>query len=127
MPDWNGNERIDSLCNILRDGRVSLMVLIAGPSTAVRLNGRARLTAAPALCASLDRDSKNPRTVIVVATDEVCSQCTLALQQSELWTSGDQSQALPSAEQLLQDATEGAIDGKEYDRDRATRAHLGWW
>ena len=127
MPDWKGNERIDSLRNILRDGRVSLMFLIAGTTTALRLNGRARLTADPTLCASFERDGKHPRTVIVIAIAEVYSQCARALQRSELWTAGDQSQALPTPGQMLQDATEGAIDGGHYDRDRATRAHLGWW
>ena len=127
MPDWKGNERIDSLRNILRDGRVSLMFLIAGSTTAVRLNGRARLTTDTTLCASFERDGKNPRTVIIVAINEVYSQCARALQRSGLWTAGDQSQGLPSAGQMMQDATEGAIDGGEYDRERATRAHLGWW
>lgn len=127
MPDWKGNERIDSLRNILRDGRVSLMFLIARSTTAVRLNGRGRLTADPSLCESFERDGKNPRTVIVIVIDEVYSQCARALQRSDLWTAGDQSQGLPSAGQMLQDATEGAIDGWEYDRERATRAHLGWW
>ena len=127
MPDWKGNERIDSLRNILRDGRVSLIFLIAGSTTAIRLNGRARLTADPALCDSFERDGKHPRSVIVIAVDEVYSQCARALQRSELWTAGDQSLDLPSAGQILQDATAGAIDGGQYDRESANRVHLGWW
>ena len=58
MPNWQGNERIDSLRNVLRDGRVSLTVLIAGPTTAVGVNGRARLTADPDLCISFERGGK---------------------------------------------------------------------
>ena len=127
MPDWKGNERIDSLRNILRDGRVSLIFLVAGSTTAVRVNGTARLTADKALCDTFTRDDKHPRTVIVITIAEVYSQCARALQRSELWTAGDQSQGLPSAGQMLQDATSGAIDGGAYDRERATRAHLGWW
>lgn len=127
MPDWKGNERLDSLRNILRDGRVSLIFLIAGSTTAVRLNGRAKLTADPTLCASFERDEKHPRCVIIIAIDEVYSQCARALQRSDLWTAGDQSADLPSAGKMMQDATEGAIDGGEYDRDRAKRAQLGWW
>ena len=127
MPDWKGNERIDSLRNILRDGRVSLIFLIAGSTTAVRVNGSAKITADPDLCQSFTRDDKHPRTVVVSKIAEVYSQCARALQRSELWTAGDQSQGLPSAGQMLQDATQGAIDGGEYDRERATRAHLGWW
>jgi PPOX class probable FMN-dependent enzyme len=127
LPDWKGNERIDSLRNIVRDGRVSLIFLIAGSTTAVRVNGTARLTADPDLCASFTRDDKHPRSVIVIQIAEVYSQCARALQRSELWTAGDQSKGLPTAGQMLQDATNGAIDGTEYDRERATRAHLGWW
>ena len=131
MPDWKGNERIDSLRNILRADRVSLIFLVAGSTTAIRVNGTARLTADAALCATFTRDDKHPRTVIVITIAEVYSQCARALQRSELWTAGDQSQGLPSAGQMLQDATKGAIDGPingdDYDRDRATRAHLGWW
>ena len=127
MPDWKGNERIDSLRNILRDGRVSLIFLVAGSTTAVRVNGTARLTADPALCETFTRDDKHPRSLIVIMIAEVYSQCARALQRSELWAAGDQSQNLPTPGQMLQDATSGAIDGGDYDRERATRAHLGWW
>jgi PPOX class probable FMN-dependent enzyme len=127
MPDWKGNERVDSLRNIIRDGRVSLIFLIPGSTTAIRVNGTARLTADTTLCQSFTRDGKHPRTVIAIRIAEVYSQCARALQRSELWTAGDQSADLPTAGQMLQDASEGAIDGTEYDRDRATRAHLGWW
>ena len=127
LPDWKGNERIDSLRNILRDGRVSLIFLVAGSTTAIRVNGTARLTADPALCQSFTRDDKHPRTVIVIQVAEVYSQCARALQRSALWTAGDQSHDLPSVGTMLAEASNGTIDGSDYDRDRATRAHLGWW
>ena len=127
MPDWKGNERIDSLRNILRDGRVSLIFLVPGSTTAVRVNGTARITADPALTQRFTRDEKHPRTVIVIRVAEVYSQCARALQRSALWTSGDQSAGLPSVGDMLHDATNGEINGRDYDRDRATRAHLGWW
>ncbi len=127
MPDWKGNERIDSLRNILRDGRVSLIFLIAGSTTAIRVNGTARLTADDALRARFGRDGIRPRTVMVIAIAEVYSQCARALQRSALWTSGDRSAHLPTPGQMLQDASAGGIDGAAYDSERATRAHLGWW
>lgn len=127
MPDWKGNDRIDSLRNILRDGRVSLIFLVPGSTTSVRVNGTARLTADAALCARFDRDAKAPRTVIVIRVAEVYSQCARALQRSALWTSGDLSAGLPSAGAMLDDATKGEINGAEYDADRQARAHLGWW
>ena len=127
LPDWKGNERIDSLRNILRDGRVSLIFLVPGSTTAIRVNGTARLTADAAQRARFDRAGVQPRSVIVIRIAEVYSQCARALQRSALWSSGDQSQGLPTPGQMLQDATAGAIDGASYDAERATRAHLGWW
>ena len=127
LPDWRGNQRIDSLRNILRDGRVSLMFLIPGSTTALRVNGTARLTADPALCHSFTRDDKHPSTVIVIQIAEVYSQCARAIQRSELWTCGDVSQGLPSVGTMLAEASDGAIDATQYDEERATRAHLGWW
>ena len=79
MPDWKGNERIDSLRNIVRDERVSLMFVIAGSTNAMRVNGRARLTVDEGLRASFARDTLQPRTVIVIAVDEVYPQCAKAL------------------------------------------------
>lgn len=127
LPDWQGNERIDSLRNILRDPRISLIFLIPGSTTAVRVNGTARITADAALRARFERDGKHPRTVVVIRVAEAYSQCARALQRSELWTAGDQSQGLPSAGAMLDDATAGEINGQSYDAERATRAHLGWW
>lgn len=127
MPDWKGNERIDSLRNIVRDGRVSLYFLVPGSSTSVRVNGTARLTADTGLCARFDRDGSHPRTVMVIRVAEVYSQCARALQRSALWTAGDCSAGLPSVGQMLEEASKGEIDGADYDRARAGRAHLGWW
>ena len=127
LPDWKGNERIDSLRNIIRDGRVSLYFMVPGSTISVRVNGTARLTADAALRARFERDGKNPRTVIVIRVGEVYSQCARALQRSALWTSGDLSGGLPTVGQMLQEASAGEIDGAAYDAERATRAHLGWW
>lgn len=127
LPDWRGNDRIDSLRNIVRDGRVALYFMVPGSTISVRVNGQARLTADMALRAQFDRDGQNPRTVMVIRINEVYSQCARALQRSDLWTAGDLSAGLPSFGQMLEEATAGEINGADYDRDRATRAHLGWW
>jgi uncharacterized protein len=127
LPDWQGNQRLDSLRNIVRDGRVSLIFLVPGSTSCVRINGTARLTDDAPLRSQFERDGRNPRTVIVIRVDEVYSQCARALQRSELWTAGDGSASLPSVGQMLQDASRGEVDGAAYDADRATRAHLGWW
>lgn len=127
LPDWNGNQRLDSLRNIVRDGRVSLIFLVSGSTTCVRVNGRARITADPGLCARFEREGQHPRIVIVIRVAEVYSQCARALQRSELWTAGDCSGGLPSAGRMLEDASSGEISGAAYDAERANRAHLGWW
>lgn len=127
MPDWHGNNRIDSLRNIVRDGRVSLIFLIAGSNTAIRLNGSAILTADADMRARFTRDGKQPRTVIVITIAEVYSQCARALIRAQLWTSGDQSAGLPSVGDMLREITQGVIDGAEYDRQWPLRAEQTMW
>lgn len=127
LPDWLGNNRIDSLRNIVRDGRVSLMFLIPGTLNALRVNGTARLTADPDLRARFDRAGKQPRTVIVIRIAEVYSQCARALIRSALWTSGDQSAGLPTVGDMLREITEGRIDGRAYDADWPGRAAQTMW
>lgn len=126
LPDWKGNERIDSLRNIVRDGRVSLCFLIPGWKNLLRVNGTAGLTADPDLRARFDRNGVLPRTVIVISVAEVYSQCARAVVRAGLWTAGDQSAGLPTTGQMLADATAGGIDATEYDTTSAKRAGSIW-
>src|SRR6201982_3029345 len=64
MPDRRGNNRVDSLRNIVRDPRVALLFLIPGSGTTLRINGRAHVSADPALLASFKMDGKAPSTVV---------------------------------------------------------------
>lgn len=127
LADWKGNERIDSLRNIVADGRVSLLFLVAGSTTAMRVNGAARLTADDGLRARFARGEVRPRTVIVIKVAEVYAQCARALIRSGLWTSGPQAQGLPSVGDMLRDATAGAFDGAHYDAGWAERAKATMW
>ncbi|MFZ1725049.1 MAG: pyridoxamine 5'-phosphate oxidase family protein [Albidovulum sp.] len=127
LPDWRGNERIDSLRNIVRDGRVSLMFLVAGSNNVVRINGRARVTADKVFCDSFSRDGKAPRSVIVIAIDEIYSQCARALMRARIWVDGDQPQGLPSVGDMLSEMTGGGIDGAEYDKEWPGRAAQTLW
>lgn len=127
MPDWKGNERIDSLRNIVRDGRVSLCFLVAGSLTLVRVNGTARLTADAGLCGRFERDGRHPRTVVVIRVAEVYSQCARALKRAALWSMGDQAAGLPSPGQMLEQATRGEIDGAAYDAAWPSRAAATMW
>lgn len=127
MPDWRGNDRIDSLRNIVRDGRVSLIFLIAGSNTAIRVNGTAILTADQAATARFSRDGKEPRSVIIITLAEVYSQCARALIRAGFWTSGDQSAGLPSVGDMLREITQGRIDGAAYDARWPERAAKTMW
>ena len=126
LPDWRGNDRIDSLTNIVTDGRVSLMFLIPGSSTAMRVNGHARLTEDDALRDRFRRGDARPRTVIVIAIDEVYPQCARAVMRAGLWM-GDQSEGLPSIGDMLSEITSGGFDGKTYDAEWPGRAAKTMW
>lgn len=127
MPDWRGNNRTDSLRNIVRDGRVGLLFLVPGSNVAVRLNGRARLTADPDLLSRFERGGSLPRSVILIGIEEIYTQCARALMRSRLWTSGDESAGLPSVGDVLRAMTEGAFDGAAYDADWPERARSSMW
>lgn len=127
LPDWQGNQRIDSLRNIVRDGRVSLIFLVAGSNTTLRVNGRARLTVDPQTLALFDREGAQPRSVIEISIIETYPQCARALMRSELWTSGDQSAGLPSMGDMLAEITSGAFDGAVYDQTWPERAKTTMW
>jgi PPOX class probable FMN-dependent enzyme len=126
LPDWRGNNRMDSLRNIVRDGRVSLMFLIPGSTTAIRVNGSAKLTADAEILARFDREGSRPRTVIVISVAEVYSQCARALIRAGLWTSGDQSTGLPTAGQMMK-TVKADFDADGYDRDWPERAAKTLW
>ncbi|GHF01101.1 hypothetical protein GCM10016455_22750 [Aliiroseovarius zhejiangensis] len=127
LPDWRGNERIDSLRNIVRDPRVSLMFMVPGSKNVMRVNGQARLTTDADLRARFDKGGKQPRVVIVIRIHEVYPQCARAIVRSNLWSCGDDSAGLPTIGQMMTDLTSGAFDGAAYDRDWPARAKSTMW
>ncbi len=127
LPDWRGNNRLDSLRNIVADGRVSLMFLVPGSTNVVRINGAAKITADPDMLAPFARDGALPRTVIVIGVDEVYFQCARAILRSRLWSGADETAALPTAGEMLRDATDGAVDASAYDADWPGRAAASMW
>lgn len=127
LPDWRGNNRIDSLRNIVRDNRVSLMFMVPGSNNVIRVNGTAQLTDDAELRARFEKHDKQPATVIVITIAEIYSQCARALIRSKTWTSGDESADLPTVGQLLAEATDGAEGGETYDREWAPRAAKTMW
>ena len=127
LPDWRGNDRIDSILNIVRDPRVSLMFLVRGSGNAIRVNGRARVTDDSDLRQSFSREGKEPRTVIVVQIDEVYFQCARAIVRSALWSGQDDSRDLPTPGQILSNMTEGEVGGAAYDIAWPERAAKTMW
>lgn len=126
MPDWRGNNRLDSLRNIVTDGRVSLLFMVPGSNTVVRVNGRARLTTDDDLRAGFERQGRLPATVIVIAISEIYTQCARAPMRAGLW-SRDDSAGLPSAGDILEEMTQGDIEGAAYDREWIGRARKTMW
>ena len=126
LPDWRGNNRADSLKNIVRDGRVSLMFMVPGSNNVVRVNGTAILTADESATGSFEQNGKHPRSVIVVSLDEVYFQCAKALMRSRLWLAGDESNGLPTAGQFLKEV-DGSLDAEQYDADYPEYAKDRMW
>ncbi|MCT7375516.1 pyridoxamine 5'-phosphate oxidase family protein [Chelativorans salis] len=129
MPDRRGNNRIDSLKNIVRDGRVGLLFLVPGSGTTLRVNGRAHLSADPELCASFAVEEKAPRSVIVIRVESVYFQCARAIRRSKLWEKEAQVGAgsLPTPGDILGELSQGDIDGKSYDAEWPGRAAKTMW
>lgn len=118
LPDRRGNNRLDTLRNIVVDGRVGLLFLVPGVDVTLRVNGTAELSTDEELCESLAVRGKPPTTVVVVATTAVYTQCPRALVRSRLWDAGRHRDPaeLPSTGQIMAAITEGRFDGAAYDR-----------
>ena len=127
MPDWRGNNRMDTLRNIVVDGRISLLFMVAGSNTVVRVNGAAKVSIEPELCARFEDRGRLPRSVIVIKIGEIYTQCARAPLRAELWSAGDQSAGLPTAGEILAEQTEGEEGGAAYDENWAARAEKTMW
>jgi PPOX class probable FMN-dependent enzyme len=129
LPDRRGNNRIDTLRNIVRDPRVALLFLIPGVGTTLRVNGRAHLSVDPELLATFAVEEKSPRSVIVIAIDEVYFQCARAIVRSELWNPARHVDpaSLPTPGQILAGMSGDRVGGDEYDRAWPERARKSMW
>jgi uncharacterized protein len=123
IPDRRGNNRIDSLRNIIRDNRVALLFLIPGVGETLRVNGRAVISVAPELTGRFPLGGSLPRSVIIVTAERVYFQCPKAIVRSELWNPQNHlsRKDLPSTGTILADVTAGLINGEQYDRDYPER------
>ena len=123
VPDRRGNNRIDSLRNIVRDPRVALLFLSPGIGTTMRVNGRAHLSTDPELCASFAMEGKNPKCVIVITVERAYTQCQKAIVRSRLWDSEMHvaKSELPTVGEMMERLSNGEFDGKAYDAEYPER------
>jgi PPOX class probable FMN-dependent enzyme len=105
LPDWPGNNRLDSLSNLIANPRIGLLFLVPGVDESLRVNGIATITTDPSLIARWDVSGKHPRAVIAVDVKEAYLHCGKALLRSKLWKDDYKVErtALPSYAQMLKD------------------------
>ncbi len=121
MPDRRGNNRLDTLRNLVRDPRIALLFLIPGEGRTLRINGRAVIDTDPELCASFTMEGKVPRSVIVVTAERVYTQCPKALIRSKLWNPAAHADpGLPSTGAMMQ-ALAADFDAEAYEREYPQR------
>lgn len=129
LPDRRGNNRIDSLRNVVRDPRVALLFLIPGSSSTLRVNGRAQLSAEPDLLESFAVEGKPPRTVMVITVEAIYFQCARAIVRSDLWNPEKHvdPKSLPTPGQILAAMSEDRVGGEAYDQEWPERARKTLW
>jgi PPOX class probable FMN-dependent enzyme len=129
LPDRRGNNRVDSLRNIVRDPRAALLFMIPGLGITLRVNGRAHLSIEPELLASFTMERNAPRSVIVIAVEAVYFQCARAIVRSDLWNPERRidPKSVPSPGQILAALSSDRVGGEDYDRKWAARAKQTLW
>lgn len=127
VPDRRGNNRVDSLRNIIANPRVALLFLVPGIGETLRVNGRAEIRSDPALLERFNVDGKLPRSVIVVHVDTVFFQCARAIFRSKLWDPAQHiaRSSLPSTGTIVSALTNGRFNDKEYDTGLYERLKSG--
>lgn len=129
MPDRKGNNRTDSLRNIVRDPRVGLCFFVPGSTNTLRVNGNAEISVDPELKQSFMMDGKEPRSVIVIKTTAVYFQCGRAIFRSRLWDQDAQvdPKSLPSPGTVLAYLSDNKVGGEAYDAEWEGRAKETLW
>jgi PPOX class probable FMN-dependent enzyme len=118
LPDRRGNNRVDSLRNIIADPRVALLFLIPGVGETLRVNGRAEISVDPALLQRFAMDGKLPRSVLVIHVETVFFQCSRAVVRADLWNPDRKidRKSLPSTGTILAALSDNKVGGEDYDR-----------
>jgi PPOX class probable FMN-dependent enzyme len=129
IPDRRGNNRTDTLRNILENPRVGLLFLIPGVGETLRVNGRAEIAVSPSLLERFVMEGKPPRSVLVVHVETVYFQCAKAIIRSELWNPDKRIERsmLPSSGRILADLSQSRVGGEAYDRELPARLKATLW
>jgi uncharacterized protein len=122
IPDRRGNNRVDSLKNIVRDPRIALLFMIPGVGNTMRVNGRAAIDTDPELLASFAMRGNPPVSLIRVAVESCYPQCQKALVRSRLWDPASRvaRETLPSVGEMMQ-AIDPGFDGATYEAEYPAR------
>jgi len=123
LPERRGNNRVDSLRNILADPRVALLFLVPGVGETLRVNGRATISVDPALLERFAMNGQPPKCVLVIRVETALFQCARAITRSNLWrpVAAGAPRPVPTPGQMLEALTQSAIDGADYDRELPQR------
>jgi uncharacterized protein len=123
IPDRPGNNRLDTLQNIVANPVVGLLFLVPGLPETFRVNGEAAISHDPALLESFAVQGKLPRTILVVKVKEAFIHCSRALVRADVWNLAKFAQpgAVPSFGTILAAHTGGFVDAKTVDEENKTR------
>lgn len=129
LPDRHGNNRLDSLRNVVREPRVGLLFLIPGSGTTLRINGTAVVSTDPELLGSFIVEKKAPRSVLVITVEAIYFQCARAIVRSDLWNPEKRvdPKTLPTPGKILATLSENRVGGESYDREWPGRAARTMW
>jgi len=129
IPDRRGNNRIDSLRNIIHDPRAALLFLIPGSGNTLRVNGHARISVEEDLLASFAVEDKAPRTVMIFTVEAIYFQCARAIIRSQLWNHERHidPKNLPTPGQILAEISKNRVGGQAYDEEWPQRAKRTMW
>ena len=126
MPDWRGNNRIDSLRNILQDGRISLMFMVSGVNDVVRVNGTAKITASKNLRKRFEHSGHKPTCVLIITVTEVQIHCPKSMMRSDLWNTNE-TLTVPTIGSILKEVTADDVGGVDFDKDLYERTKKTLW
>jgi len=117
FPDRPGNNRLDTLSNIVHQPAVGLLFFLPGVNDMLRINGLASVSTEEALMQRFVHEGKRPRSVVIVETQEVYFHCSKALRRSDLWNPDKRIEkgAFPTLGQIVRDQQKLLVPAKVID------------